>query len=139
MSKIAKTQMNIISYAVQEYMDEHMKGIHLYDKTMVLDVESPILYGVNWAALGTQSTEDTKKFAENLMKATKIAEELNKLELVIDYEMKCDLDNIEDKEEKRDRFYRKVWYIKRLLESDMFTAFSVALECVKNNGINEAE
>ena len=43
-------------------------------------------FGVNWSACGTQSIEETKKFAEEINKACKIAEKLNAMQITVNYE-----------------------------------------------------
>lgn len=43
-------------------------------------------FGVNWSACGTQSAEETKKFAEKLNKACKIVEKLNAMQITVSYE-----------------------------------------------------
>ena len=46
------------------------------------DVET---FGVNWACCGTQSIEESKKFAEQINKACKIVEKLNAMEIKVNY------------------------------------------------------
>lgn len=43
-------------------------------------------FGVNWMACGTQNVEETKKFAEEINKACKIAEKLNAMQITVNYE-----------------------------------------------------
>lgn len=43
-------------------------------------------FGVNWSACGTQSIEETKKFAEEISKACKIAEKLNAMQITVNYD-----------------------------------------------------
>lgn len=43
-------------------------------------------FGVNWSACGTQNIEETKKFAEKINKACKIAEKLNAMQITVNYE-----------------------------------------------------
>lgn len=43
-------------------------------------------FGVNWSACGTQSIEETKEFAEQINKACKIAEKLNAMQIIVNYE-----------------------------------------------------
>lgn len=43
-------------------------------------------FGVNWSACGTQSIEETKKFAEEISNACKIAEKLNAMQIIVNYE-----------------------------------------------------
>lgn len=43
-------------------------------------------FGVNWSACGTQNVEDAKKFAEKINKACKIAEKLNAMQIIVNYE-----------------------------------------------------
>lgn len=49
-------------------------------------------FGVNWSACGTQSIEETKKFAEEINKACKIAEKLNAMQITVKYEDVEELD-----------------------------------------------
>lgn len=49
-------------------------------------------FGVNWSACGTQSIEETKKFAEEINKACKIAEKLNAMQITVNYEDVEELD-----------------------------------------------
>lgn len=43
-------------------------------------------FGVNWSACGTQNIEETKKFAEEINKACKIAEKLNAMQITVNYD-----------------------------------------------------
>ena len=43
-------------------------------------------FGVNWACCGTQSIEESKKFAEKINKACKIVEKLNAMQINVNYE-----------------------------------------------------
>lgn len=43
-------------------------------------------FGVNWSACGTQSIEETKKFAEKINKACNIVEKLNAMQIAVNYE-----------------------------------------------------
>lgn len=43
-------------------------------------------FGVNWSACGTQNIEETKKFAEKISKACKIAEKLNAMQITVNYD-----------------------------------------------------
>ena len=43
-------------------------------------------FGVNWACCGTQSIEESKKFAEQINKACKIVEKLNAMQININYD-----------------------------------------------------
>ena len=49
-------------------------------------------FGVNWSACGTQNIEETKKFAEKINKACKIAEKLNAMQITVNYEHEEELD-----------------------------------------------
>ena len=50
----------------------------------------PVVFGVNWAALGTCDTAETLKFANKLKVATKIAEELTNMQMIRDYSIDDD-------------------------------------------------
>lgn len=54
-----------------------------------------LVYGINWAAIGTATTEETVKFANGLLEVSKIVDRINSLELVVDREM---TDNLDTKE-----------------------------------------
>lgn len=43
-------------------------------------------FGVNWACCGTQSIEESKKFAEQINKACKIVEKLNAMQINVNYD-----------------------------------------------------
>lgn len=62
-------------------------------------------FGVNWSSCGPQSIEKTKKFAEKINKACRIAEKLNAMEIKVNYNEKI------TKEEYRDRvnFYTEMF------------------------------
>ena len=85
------TNMNYMEYsALMSAVDKIME-----DRTVSVS-ENPSLgadlktFGVNWSACGTQSIEETKKFAEQINKACKIAEKLNAMQITVNYEEKPD-------------------------------------------------
>lgn len=51
------------------------------------DAQEPIAFGVNWAALGTVSTEEAVDFADTIKLMAKVAEQLNDMRLYVDYNM----------------------------------------------------
>lgn len=85
------TNMNYMEYtALMSAVDKIMEG-----RTVSI-CENPSwgaelkTFGVNWSACGTQNIEDTKKFAEKINKACKIAEKLNAMQITVNYEEKPD-------------------------------------------------
>lgn len=85
------TNMNCMEYtALMSAVDKIMEG-----RTVSI-CENPSwgaelkTFGVNWSACGTQNIEDTKKFAEKINKACKIAEKLNAMQITVNYEEKPD-------------------------------------------------
>lgn len=58
-----------------------------FDGKIEIDRTETIGWGVNWSAMGTQSEEDTKAFAENMMIACNIVSYLNKNDIVGDWEL----------------------------------------------------
>lgn len=81
------TNMNYREYtALMSAVDEIME-----DRTVSIG-ENPSwgaelkTFGVNWSACGTQSIEETKKFAEKINKACKIVEKLNAMQITVNYE-----------------------------------------------------
>lgn len=79
-----------------KYYGEYSALMSAVDKIMkdrtVSIVENPSYgaelktFGVNWSACGTQNVEDAKKFAEKINKACKIAEKLNAMQIIVNYE-----------------------------------------------------
>lgn len=67
--------------------------------------EEDVKFGVNWSSCGTQSIKETKKFAEKINKACRIAEKLNAMEIKVNYDEKI------TKEEYRDKvhFYTEMF------------------------------
>lgn len=56
-------------------------GFNFFEKN------KPFVWGVNWAAIGTASPEETMKFASDLQEAAMIAEKLTKFEIIEDYSL----------------------------------------------------
>lgn len=50
--------------------------------------DKPIVWGVNWAAIGTVSIEETREFISQLNIVMLLTDMLNRLEIVIDYDTK---------------------------------------------------
>lgn len=74
--------MKTVNY--REYMNEldrvneqlgrfGQRNFALYDMGGFCGSDRPIEIGVNWAACGTKSVEDTLKFADDLKKACEVA------------------------------------------------------------------
>lgn len=54
-----------------------------------------LVLGINWAAIGTVSTEQTIKFANSLIDVCKVVDRINAEEFVIDKDLEDDLDTKE--------------------------------------------
>ena len=50
----------------------------------------PVVFGVNWAAIGTVSVKETEQFAHKLTVASKIAQELTDMQMIRDYSIDDD-------------------------------------------------
>ena len=50
----------------------------------------PVVFGVNWAAIGTVSVKETEQFANKLNVASKIAQELTDMQMIRDYSIDDD-------------------------------------------------
>jgi hypothetical protein len=79
--------MNYREYtALMSAIDEIMEGRTVSISENPSWGEDLKTFGVNWSACGTQSIEETKKFAEKLNKACKIVEKLNAMQITVSYE-----------------------------------------------------
>ena len=117
MKKINIRTENIILNALGTLRAE--KHLNIY--TIQDDVDKPLVYGINWCAMGTQSVEATKVFANDLVQATKIAEALNSLELVTDWNSNrahIKEDMMEEWEEWLPKFYEVI----KLADADLIEA-----------------
>jgi hypothetical protein len=84
------TNMNYREYsalmsAVSEIMED--RTVQIFEVAEKSDWPSEAkTFGVNWAACGTKSIEETKKFVENINKACKIVEKMNAMQINVNYE-----------------------------------------------------
>ena len=101
MKKINVRTGRIISQALGTLREEN----HLDIYTIKDEIDEPLVYGVNWCAMGTQTAEATREFAKGLQKAAEIAEALNSLELVVDWNTEGS--KIQVKEDMREEW--KTW------------------------------
>lgn len=79
--------MNYLEYkalltAVREIMNGRTVSIE-ENSDLISDEKT---FGVNWACCGTQSIDESKKFAEQINKACKIVEKLNAMQINVNYE-----------------------------------------------------
>ena len=66
--------------------------------------DEPMVWGVNWYAIGTATPEDTIEFARQITKASEFAKKLTELELVVDHELEDEIITDNDAyEAERDR------------------------------------
>lgn len=84
MMKINMTQKHAFDQALRELFREC--HIDIYSIEEHYDIDTPEKYGVNWSAQGTQPADVAVNYATNLLQAAKVAEALNKLEIVIDWD-----------------------------------------------------
>ena len=100
--KIGRQSFNALTYTLSIMSHDSFGGIiHIYDDND-FDLEKPKTFGINWSAIGTVGTKKTFEFADNLKKASEIAEYLNSLELVVDYSSDEEKNKKEYFEEMRD-------------------------------------
>lgn len=81
MKKLDKIQYGALQRALAWYSREMELNIY----PIVEEWDKPFEYGVNWSARGTQNVEDSRKYAENIMMAVSLCEDLNELEINVDY------------------------------------------------------
>lgn len=65
------------------------------DGTWYFRDDHKLVLGINWAAIGTKSAEETVKFANSLIEVSKVIDRINALDLVVDREKKDNLDTKE--------------------------------------------
>lgn len=82
--KIKKTKMDALRYALGVKGNES-GWLHIFtvsgDRYEDRKTGKPLVWGVNWAACGTCTVEETFKFMESLKQATEICNCINALEL----------------------------------------------------------
>lgn len=99
MKKISLNQLDVIITALsRKYNRWSNKDIDFE----IYEIESwhcrddhKLVLGVNWAAIGTVSTEQTIKFANSLIDVCKVVDRINEEEFVIDRNLDDDLDTRE--------------------------------------------
>jgi hypothetical protein len=83
--QITVLKMEALRQALQLISNE-LDGMNIYtiagDRYEDRKANKPLQWGVNWSAQGTQDVATTKRFAQNLMTATEICENFNKLEIL---------------------------------------------------------
>ncbi len=99
MKKINLRTARLISTALATLRTEY----HLDIYTIEDEIDKPLVYGINWCTMGTQTVEVAKDFAKGLTRATEIAEALNSLELVVEWNAK----DVQVKEDLREEW--KTW------------------------------
>lgn len=88
MMKLNKLQMR----AFQKALSEVNKTLNVTISQMTCaDYDEPEVFGVNWSCKGLSPYQDAEEYGKNLIKAAKIAQTLNSLEMVFTYigEDKC--------------------------------------------------
>jgi len=68
MQEFAKAKRELMDLAYERY--GHAIELYVDDN----DTAEPVTVNVNWAAIGTQTPEETKRFADNLAEAAELAE-----------------------------------------------------------------
>ena len=82
--KITETRMYALEDAIRRLtFNKHWDVYRVYHMEMQ---KRHCVFGVNWAALGTVSPEETKEFAEGLVWAAGMVSGLNELQLEVVYE-----------------------------------------------------
>ena len=83
--KVSSERLYLITRAIERKMSArgcHAELFEMRNESRIeLGKEYKKVYGVNWSALGTVSTEETRKFTEALIELAAYAEELNSLEI----------------------------------------------------------
>lgn len=116
-TNINRRVYHILTEALRESCDGKHMSIYSVSGD---DGDSPLVFGVNWSAMGTQSTDFTKEFASNLVQATKIAQSLNELNLTLDW-----LEDVKLKDDKKDEWKEwlpKFYKVVELADVDLIEA-----------------
>lgn len=90
--KINATKWNMINTALNRISNE--LGVRITETTSLLFAgQTPVEFGLNWSAYGTQSIEDAKKYINSMDEAMGIAKFMNRFELVVDWSEKIEIDD----------------------------------------------
>ena len=83
-NKIKSIKMEALKDALYRISNE-LEDMNIYtiagDRLEDRKAGKALQFGVNWAACGTCTVEETRQFAERLLEATKICETVNKLDI----------------------------------------------------------
>lgn len=82
-------------------------GVDIY--VMKEDWDIPAVFGVNWSAQGTQSTETAKDYAMKIVKAAEIADMLTGMKMVTDYTLQMKRKDIDGWNEICDRIEEAIY------------------------------
>lgn len=110
-NRISRTEFNVIQTAFRVRFDYfENKDIHfnIYDVNSIFDEH--IEFGINWAAIGTVSPEETAKFANSLLEASKVVERVNSLNLILDLDLESEIKTKEQFEAAVKMFINKYLY-----------------------------
>lgn len=111
MTVLNAVQWDILRAALQTLQND--TNINIYALNDTFGNVDPIEWGINWAAMGTQTADATREFANALYNAVDIIEELNSLELNYSYENKGPAINT-------DEYHDYVWAIYKLFDYSLF-------------------
>lgn len=93
MKNMSYDEYDAMMSAIEKAMDSRL--VKIYEATR--HNEEVEKFGINWGCCGTQSLEETKKFAEQINKACRIVEKLNAMEIKINYSEKITKEEYLDK------------------------------------------
>lgn len=108
--KINTRRKHILNRAVEFVLNSYNSHVSIYDMSCGFGA---MRFGVNWGAIGTVDAQTTREFAEKLIRAAEIAEELNKFELEEVYESDKAI-------EDRDAFMRAVKNVVKCIEANQW-------------------
>jgi len=89
MMKLTRLQQRALERALSNIKESLKVSVYPLNGTCE---DEPIVFGVNWSCKGCSPYQDAEEYGKNLIKAAKMAQSLNYLELVYTYEGedKCD-------------------------------------------------
>ena len=83
MTKIRYDELTAMTSAINRYFRDNNMSIEIYRKD--LWPEKSVEFGVNWAAIGTVSPDETERFADWMKAAARICRYYNDMNYEVDY------------------------------------------------------
>lgn len=118
---INRVRLSILKEALKEYTNTFNR-VHIYGVDGGFrSPDAPMTWTVGWASIGDVTPAEAVEFAEKIKAASRIAEELNKMEMKVVWENDAQLAEIlanEGKEEARKKCDKLAWAVNCFAEID---------------------